>query len=202
MGFIPLSESERGAMLERIGVADSRELFEVIPEAVRFPELTLPPRLTEMEALARMRALAGRNRGLQDLACFVGAGVYNHYVPAVVDQLLLRGEFLTAYTPYQPELSQGTLQHMFEFQSLVCELTGLEVANASVYDGSSATAEAVLMAQRLTNRKRVVVSAALHPEYRRVLSTYMEGRGLSPLVSEVAVRPSAPVLASPASTWS
>ncbi len=188
MGFIPISESERREMLARIGVADSRALFEVIPEAVRFPSLTLPERLTEIEALAHLRALASENRDLTQLACFVGAGVYNHYVPSAVDAILSRGEFYTAYTPYQAEMSQGTLQYMFEFQSLVCELTGLDVANASVYDGSTATAEAVLMAQRLTGRERVVVSSALHPEYREVLCTYLEGLGLTPVEAGLELR--------------
>ncbi len=185
MGFIPLSETERNEMLARVGIEDSRELFSVIPRAVRFPNLDLPPRLTEMEALAHLRDLAGQNRDLTQLACFVGAGVYNHYVPSAVDHMLSRGEFYTAYTPYQPEMSQGTLQYMFEFQSLVCELTGMDVANSSVYDGSTATAEAVLMAQRLTGRDRVVLSGALHPEYRQVLTTYMEGRGLTPTLAAV-----------------
>jgi glycine dehydrogenase subunit 1 len=185
MGFIPLSEHERRDMLARIGIADSRELFDVIPEAVRFPAMDLPPRLTEMEALAHLRDLASQNCNVTDMACFVGAGVYNHYVPSAVDQILMRGEFYTAYTPYQPELSQGTLQYMFEFQSLVCTLTGMDVANSSVYDGSTATAEAVLMSQRLTGRVRVVLSGALHPEYREVLETYLEGRGLRPAVAEV-----------------
>src|SRR4051794_25369157 len=189
MGFIPISDAERTAMLERIGIADSAELFGVIPAAVRFPALDLPPRLTEMEAQAHLRALAAKNRDLTEMACFVGAGVYNHYLPSVIDQLVLRGEFYTAYTPYQPELSQGTLQYMFEFQSYVCELTGLDVANASVYDGSTATAEAVLMSQRLTGRSRVVVSGALHPEYREVLHTYLEGMELSPVESAVEVGP-------------
>src|SRR5581483_8012335 len=188
MGFIPISEDERQEMLARIGVADSRALFDPIPEGVRFPSLDLPPRLTEMEALAHLRELAAADLDLTRVACFVGAGAYNHFVPSVVDALIPRGEFLTAYTPYQPELSQGTLQHMFEFQSLVCELTGMDIANASVYDGSTATAEAVLMAQRLTGRERVVVSGALHPEYRQVLATYLEGRGLVPLVSAVDLR--------------
>jgi len=188
MGFIPISEDERQEMLARIGVADSRALFDPIPEGVRFPSLDLPPRLTEMEALAHLRELAAADLDLTRVACFVGAGAYNHFVPSVVDALISRGEFLTAYTPYQPELSQGTLQHMFEFQSLVCELTGMDIANASVYDGSTATAEAVLMAQRLTGRERVVVSGALHPEYRQVLATYLEGRGLVPLVSAVDLR--------------
>jgi glycine dehydrogenase subunit 1 len=187
MGFIPISERERQEMLDAIGISDSRELFKDIPEAVRFPTLDLPPRLTEMEAQSHLRELAGRNRDLTQLACFLGAGVYDHYIPSVVDQIVSRGEFYTAYTPYQPELSQGTLQYMFEFQSLVCELTGMDVANSSVYDGSTATAEAVLMAQRLTGRSRAVVSGALHPEYRAVLRTYLEGMGLSPVESSVRV---------------
>ena len=163
-------------MLRRVGVADVDELFADVPPDVRFPPLDLPAPLSELEAWRKMHALAEQNGHAGELACFAGAGCYNHYVPAVVDDMMRRGEFLTAYTPYQPEMSQGTLQFLFEFQSLSCDLLGMDVANASLYDGSSATAEAVLMAQRLTRRDHVVLAADLHPEYRAVVETYVAGR--------------------------
>jgi glycine dehydrogenase subunit 1 len=163
-------------MLRRIGIASIDQLFRDIPEAVRFPELDLPPPRSELEVLERMRELASRNRHAAELSCFIGAGSYNHYIPAAVPALAMRSEFLTSYTPYQAEISQGTLQSMFEFQSLVCELLGLEVANASVYDGSTAAGEAVLMAQRITRRDRVVLAADLHPEYRATIQTYLSAR--------------------------
>jgi glycine dehydrogenase subunit 1 len=176
LAFIPLTDAERDEMLERVGVGTVEDLFENIPPQHRFPGLNLPAPLSELEAWLRMRALAERNRPAGELACFVGAGCYNHYVPAVVGAMMSRGEFLTAYTPYQPEMSQGTLQFLFEFQSLTCELLGMEVANASVYDGSTGTAEAVLMAQRLTGRDRVVLAGDLHPEYRATVGTYLQAR--------------------------
>jgi glycine dehydrogenase subunit 1 len=147
-----------------------------VPASVRFPGLDLPAPLSELEALREMQRLASRNGHAGELACFAGAGCYNHYVPAAVDAMMRRGEFLTSYTPYQPEMSQGTLQFLFEFQSLSCDLLGMEVANASLYDGSSGTAEAVLMAQRLTRRDHVVLAADLHPEYRAVIETYLAAR--------------------------
>src|SRR6478672_10672423 len=153
-------------MLGRIGVNSIEELFQDIPATVRFPDLNLPAPLSELEVQRKMQALAARNRSADELSCFVGAGCYNHYVPAAVGAIMARGEFLTSYTPYQAEMSQGTLQFLFEFQSLSCDLLGMEVANASVYDGSTGTAEAVLMAQRLTKRDRVVLAGDLHPEYR------------------------------------
>lgn len=175
-------------MLERIGVASVDDLFEDVPAAVRFPKLDLPEPLSELEAALRMRELAGRNRHVGELACFVGAGCYNHYVPAAVTSLMGRSEFLTSYTPYQPEMSQGTLQMMFEFQSLTCDLLAMDVANGSVYDGSTATAEAVLMAQRLTKRDRVVLAGELHPEYRATVATYLGGRGIDLVTSGVSYR--------------
>jgi glycine dehydrogenase subunit 1 len=178
LAFLALTDQERAEMLARIGVPTVDDLFADIPSSVRFPDLGLPEPLSELEAQLRMRALAEQNRDLGGLACFVGAGCYNHYVPAAVLAMMGRSEFLTDYTPYQPELSQGTLQVMFEFQSLTCDLLGLEVANGSVYDGSSGTAEAVLMAQRLTGRDRVVLAGDLHPDYRAVVQTYVRGRGV------------------------
>lgn len=178
MAFVPLTGAERSEMLARIGIASEEQLFEAVPAEHRFPTLELPPPLTELEASAHLERLASRNRHTGELACFVGAGAYAHYIPSAVDHILRRSEFATAYTPYQAEASQGTLQGIFEFQSLTCELLGMEVANASVYDGSTALAEAVLMAQRLTRRDRVLVAESVHPEYRATLDTYLRGRGV------------------------
>ena len=163
-------------MLEAIGVASVDELFVDIPEAVRAGAWAVPPPLVEQEARAELARLAGRNR-IPDVS-FLGAGVYRHLVPAVVGEVIGRPEFATSYTPYQPEVSQGTLQSIYEFQSLICELTGMEVATASHYDGATATAEAALMACRLTRRSRVAVSAAVAPDVRRVLTTYCSGPGI------------------------
>jgi glycine dehydrogenase subunit 1 len=163
-------------MLETIGVKTLSDLHASIPERLRLGRpLDLPPALDEIALLAELRRLAARNETRHPP--FAGAGAYPHHVPPAVDQLLLRGEFFTAYTPYQPEISQGTLQALFEWQTFVCLLTGLEVANASMYDGASAAAEAALLAGRVTGRRKVVVSAAVHPEYRRVLATYLRSSG-------------------------
>jgi glycine dehydrogenase subunit 1 len=188
LSFIPLTEAEQTEMLARIGVDSIDELFDDVPPSARFPTLSLPDPLSELEAHHKMSALAGKNGHVGQLACFVGAGCYNHYVPAAVPALMYRSEFLTSYTPYQPEMSQGTLQFLFEFQSLVCDLLGLDVANASVYDGSSGTAEAVLMAQRLTRRDRVVLSGDLHPEYRATIGTYLTSRDIEVVTSSVGLR--------------
>jgi glycine dehydrogenase subunit 1 len=179
--FIPHTDADREAMLHAIGVKNLEDLFQAVPAKYRFPELDIPPALTEMEAAAELQELALANESAQDLVCFLGAGAYHHYTPAAVDAIIRRGEFLTAYTPYQPELSQGTLQAIFEYQSLVAALTGMEVCNASHYDGATAVAEAVNMA--LVNfrgkRTKVILSPALHPQYRQTVRTYSEG---SPVV--------------------
>jgi glycine dehydrogenase subunit 1 len=170
--YHPHTPDEIAQMLAAAGVKSLDDLFRSIPEELRLRRpLEVPPALDEISLLAEMRRMAARNETQHPP--FIGAGAYPHHVPPVVDQLLLRGEFFTAYTPYQPEVSQGTLQALFEWQTFVCLLTGLEVANASMYDGASATAEAALMATRLTGRRKIVVGAALHPEYRRVLATYL-----------------------------
>ncbi|MEI7848706.1 MAG: glycine dehydrogenase, partial [Chloroflexota bacterium] len=145
MTFIPHSPKERDEMLETIGVKSLDELFDAIPEKYRFPELDLPPALTEMEAASLLEELAGSNETTRQLVSFLGAGMYNHYIPSVVDHVLRRGEFYTAYTPYQPEISQGTLQAIFEYQSLMTALTGMELSNASHYDGATSLAEAALV---------------------------------------------------------
>jgi glycine dehydrogenase subunit 1 len=172
--YIPHTDADREAMLQTIGVKRIDDLFEAIPAKHRFPELDLPPGLTEMEILAEMQAYSEANESAGELICFLGAGAYNHYIPAAVDSIISRGEFLTAYTPYQPEISQGTLRAIFDYQSLITALTGMEVSNASHYDGATAVAEAVTMAnaQFRGKRKKVVLSPALHPQYRQVVRTY------------------------------
>jgi glycine dehydrogenase subunit 1 len=160
-------------MLDRLGIASVDELFADIPEALRASHLDLPGPEPELELAARLERLANANR--TDLASFLGAGVYRHWTPAAVDQILLRGEWYTAYTPYQPEISQGTLQSIYEYESLVGELVDLDVVSASHYDGAAATAEAGLMACRATRRERVLVSKAVHPHYRATLAAYFGG---------------------------
>jgi glycine dehydrogenase subunit 1 len=165
-------------MLKQIGLNSAEELFDSIPQELKLSrQLNTPAALSELELLADFRAKAARNSGAQR-SSFIGAGAYSHYIPTVVDHILSRSEFFTAYTPYQPEISQGTLQVIFEFQTLVCQLTGLEVANASMYDGSTALAEAVLMAERVTHRSKVIASAAVHPEYLDVVRTYVQNAGI------------------------
>ena len=179
MRYIPNTEADRRQMLEAIGVGAVGELFADIPEALRLKRpLKIPPALAEADVVKRLRALAGRNADAERYNSFLGAGCYDHYSPAVIGHLVLRGEFLTAYTPYQPEISQGTLQALFEYQTLVCQLTGMDVSNASMYEGASATAEAILMAHRITGRNEVVVARTVHPEYRQVARTYTAQLGL------------------------
>ena len=181
MTYIPISPRERDAMLETIGVKSLDDLFEAVPEKHRFPSLNLPPALTEMEAMAELSNLAQSNENVRgELLSFLGAGMYNHYIPSVVDHMLRRGEFYTAYTPYQPEISQGTLQAIFEYQSLMSALTGMDVSNASHYDGATATAEAVSLAyaQFRGKRKKVVISPSVHPQYREVVRTYAQAMGV------------------------
>ncbi|MCL4368046.1 MAG: aminomethyl-transferring glycine dehydrogenase subunit GcvPA [Actinobacteria bacterium] len=180
MRYIPNTDQDRAQMLRAIGVSSSEELFDDIPAAVRLGRpLELPGAMAEQELVAHLQCLAERNADLDHYTCFLGAGVYDHFVPAVVGNLLSRGEFYTAYTPYQPEISQGTLQAIYEFQSLICELTGLDVANASLYDGASALAEAAIMAVNHTSRGEILVSRTVHPEARSVLRTYLAGQEVS-----------------------
>jgi glycine dehydrogenase subunit 1 len=166
---------DRRAMLAAIGVSSVEDLFAPVPAGVRLNRpLAVPPAMPEMELTRHLRALAGRNMSAADAICFLGGGAYDHFVPSVVDTVAGRGEFYTAYTPYQAEASQGTLQAVFEYQTLVCQITGLEVANASLYEGGSAVAEAVLMALGVTGRTgEVLVAESVHPEYRQVLATYV-----------------------------
>ncbi len=181
MPYVPHSDEDRRAMFGAIGVRSIEALFEDVPQHARFPALDLPPALSEMEARWELEVLAEANLTAADGPCFLGAGAYRHFVPAVVDAFLRRGEFYTAYTPYQPEVSQGTLQAIFEYQTMVCTLTGMEVSNASHYDGATATAEAVITAINVhrLKRRQVVLSPSVHPEYRAVVRTYTQGMGLT-----------------------
>ena len=172
MRYLPHTDQDRADMLAKIGVGSIDELFSDIPPAKRLKQpLDLPKHKSELEVSRIMRGLAQRNHAAGDGPFFVGAGAYRHAVPAAVDHIIQRSEFLTSYTPYQPEIAQGTLQYLFEFQTQVANLTGMEVANASMYDGSTATAEAVLMAHRVTRRKKAVLSGGLHPHYRETVET-------------------------------
>jgi len=176
MSYIPHTGEDRRKMLEAIGLTSVKELFKDIPESHRYPTMNLPDGLSEMEVRAEMAALAGKNRSSDEGLWFLGGGLYRHFIPSVVDAVLSRGEFFTAYTPYQPEVSQGTLQAVFEFQTMVAELYGMDVVNASHYDGAAAMAEAALMALRcLPARKAVYLDEGIHPEYREVLETYLTG---------------------------
>lgn len=166
-------------MLRALGVESFEELLEEIPSHLRFHgEFNLPEPLSEYEAMRALRELAGRNRNLYEYACFIGGGAYDHFIPSVVDTILSRSEFYTAYTPYQPEVSQGTLQAAFEYQTMICELTGMDVTNASMYDGGSALAEAALMAHSHKRVDRILFSAGLNPFYKQVLRTYCHGQSI------------------------
>jgi len=175
--FIPHSPKETEDMLQTVGVQSLEQLFDSVPKFHRFPRLNLPPGLTEMEVVEQLQDIADANESVHELACFLGAGAYNHYIPAAVDSILRRGEFYTAYTPYQPEVSQGTLQSIFEYQSLICGLTGMDVSNASHYDGATSAAEAAVLAYHhfRGKRNRFVLAPSVNPQYRAVLRTYMNG---------------------------
>ena len=176
--YTPNTEADRRLMLEKIGVESVEELFKDIPAQHREPDLNIPGPLSEFELRREIETMARENLTPGDYACFLGAGSYRHHIPAVVRQLASRSEFMTAYTPYQPEVSQGTLQSHYEFQSLVCQFTGMEVANAGMYDGSTSLAEAALMAARITQLKRVAVLDTVSPRYREVLQTFVRAPGI------------------------
>jgi glycine dehydrogenase subunit 1 len=175
--YLPKSDSERRAMMDACGVDSPDALFAHLPEAVRLPRpLDLAPGISEYEIVDYFRRRAAENAA--GYASFLGAGVYNHFRPVLVDAVVSRGEFLTSYTPYQAEISQGVLTAIFEFQTMICQLTGMDVANASMYDGSTAVPEAAMMAARLTGRRRAIVARSVHPEYREVLRTYAKHQGM------------------------
>lgn len=175
--YLPMTEKDQQEMLEAIGVSKIDDLFQDIPEAVRFQgEYKVKPAKSEVELTKELSALAAKNDDTKTYTSFLGAGVYDHYVPVIVDHVLSRSEFYTAYTPYQPEISQGELQAIFEFQTMICELTGMDVANSSMYDGGTALAEAATLSCGQTRRKKILVSATVHPEYKDVIRAYAKGQ--------------------------
>ncbi|MFT8362157.1 MAG: aminomethyl-transferring glycine dehydrogenase subunit GcvPA [Sporolactobacillus sp.] len=177
--YLPVTDANRREMLQTIGVKDDEQLFRDIPSAIRFNgKLAVEQALSEPELIRFFKKLAAKNITMSEYPSFLGAGVYDHYIPAVVDSVLSRGEFFTAYTPYQAEVSQGELQAIFEFQTMICELTGMAIANSSMYDASTALAEAALLSAGATRKKKLLVSETVHPEYRDVLATYAHGRQL------------------------
>jgi glycine cleavage system P protein (glycine dehydrogenase) subunit 1 len=186
MGYVPHAEHERQDMLAAIGVARVEDLFADVPAQVRFPDLKLPAPLSEPDLLSEMRARSARNLPADPAFSFLGAGTYHHFRPATVDYVLSRGEFYTSYTQYQPEVSQGMLQALFEYQSMICRLTGMEVSNASHYNGATALAEAVLLALNAASLKRdkIVLSPAVHPQYREVIRTYLRGTHAATVVGD------------------
>src|SRR5215470_17942191 len=186
MSYVPHTDAERGEMLKAIGLADMADLFPDVPARVRSPKLDLPAPASELDIAREMRALGSRNVVVDPSLSFLGAGVYHHFRPTEVDYVLSRGEFYTSYTQYQPEVSQGMLQALFEYQSMICRLTGMEVSNASHYDGATALAEAVLLALNMAQGKRntVVLSPAVHPQYRAVVKTYLAGTHAATIVGD------------------
>jgi len=173
MSYVPNTDQNRKEMLEKIGVTDFSELISAIPDSIRLREdLRLPPPLSELELTKHLNEIARQNIDVSQMICFLGGGAYDHFIPAIVDHIISRSEYYTAYTPYQAEVSQGTLQSIYEFQSLICQLTGMDVANASMYDGATASAEAALMAHAHTGRNEILVAGSLNPNYREVLNTY------------------------------
>jgi glycine dehydrogenase subunit 1 len=173
MPYIPNTDADRQEMLKKIGVKSVEELFSAIPSELRMKRALKIPQMSEMEILAHIKELSRSDH--EDMVCFAGGGVYDHFIPSALSAVLSRPEFMTSYTPYQPEVSQGTLQIIYEFQSHICRLTGMEVSNASLYDGATAAAEAVILAVRVTNRNRVVISGTVSPLYRQVIETYLKG---------------------------
>lgn len=185
MRYLPLSDGDRLEMLAAIGAAGMDALFKDVPASVLLDDLIdLPTHAGEMEVEAAVEALAAKNTGAASAPLFLGAGAYHHHIPAAVDHLVQRSEFLTSYTPYQPEISQGTLQALFEFQSQVAMITGMDVANASLYDGATGCAEAAMMACRVTRRSKVILSGGLHPHYRDVTATNARFLGVEMVSSE------------------
>jgi glycine dehydrogenase subunit 1 len=179
INYIPNTDKDRQEMLASIGMKTMKDLFVHIPEGVKLKKpLNLPEGMSELEVIRHVTSLSAKNISLHQYNSFLGAGTYEHFIPSLVNHLLLRSEFFTAYTPYQPEISQGTLQAIYEFQTLICELTGLDVANASMYDGATALAEAAAMASGQTKKSKIVVAKTVHPEYRQTMKTYADSQGL------------------------
>jgi glycine dehydrogenase subunit 1 len=179
VAYLPNTDADRRSMLDAVGAKRIEDLFSSVPAQLLDPRLDLPPALSEQELVADLERLAARNRPLSDWESFLGAGVYRRFIPAIVKGTISRPEFYTAYTPYQAEASQGTLQTIFEFQSMICALTGMDVSNASLYDGATAAAEALMIAVTQTGRHRIAVSGAVHPESLKVIATYAQGRGVA-----------------------
>lgn len=178
--YIGSTDYEKREMLKEIGIKDIRTLFEAIPDSVYLNrKLDIPKGLSEMKLVKNLKALTDKNHNIDEYTCFLGAGAYDHFIPSAIDQLLLRQEFYTAYTPYQPEISQGTLQSIFEYQTMICELTGMAVSNASMYDGSTALTEAAIMACEATRRKEILVAKTVNPESKKVLYTYARFRNIT-----------------------
>jgi glycine dehydrogenase subunit 1 len=185
MRYIGNTDEDREQMLKEIGYPDIESLFKAVPDSVHLKtKLNIPQAQSEMELVNNMKSLSKENLNTDDYACFLGAGAYDHFIPAAIDQLISRQEFYTAYTPYQPEISQGTLQAIFEYQTMICELTGLPVANASMYDGATALTEAAIMACDATKRTEILIASSVHPESRQVLDTYAKFRDMT--VVEIA----------------
>jgi glycine dehydrogenase subunit 1 len=177
--FLPHTDETRQEMLNEIGLSSIEDLFSNIPaEAKKYNDLNIPEGLSELEAKKRLIELANKNKTARDCISFLGGGTYNRYIPSCINTIIQRSEFITAYTPYQPEVSQGTLQVIYDYQSMLCNLTGMDVANASVYDGATACAEAVLMASRITKKSKALISYALNPDYKKVIETYCYGAGI------------------------
>jgi glycine dehydrogenase subunit 1 len=182
--YIPVTEADKRAMLQAVGVSSTDDLFSDIPQDVLNPDLSLPPALSEMELMRELRGMAARNADTSEYAFFLGAGAYNHFIPATVPHLIFRSEYFTAYTPYQPEISQGTLQTIFEYQSMICDLTGMDAANASHYDAATAAAEAAIMAvNSVRGGQKIIVAPTVHPHYRATMRTYLDGQGI-PVVGD------------------
>lgn len=187
MPFIPNTDADRKAMFERIGIQNFEQLISNIPGEIKFKgEFKLPEALSEMEVLREIHQKTRCNQGVSDAISFLGGGAYDHFIPAAINHIVSRSEFYTAYTPYQPEVSQGTLQVIYEYQSMIAELMNMEVANASMYDGGSALAEAVLMAVAETNKTKVLVSKAVHPHYRQIIQTYCHGQNIKITIVEIS----------------
>ena len=179
MSYLVHSDNDREELLKEIGIDCAYELFKSIPESIRYPKIKLPLPLSEKEIRDKLTNIGSKNNSVSGFSSFLGGGAYNHYVPSIVKSILGRSEFYTAYTPYQAEISQGTLQYIFEFQSLICRLTGMDISNASMYDGASALAEAILMANRINGKSKVIMSKTIHPEYRDTCKTYCLGKNIN-----------------------